>query len=361
MYFYVPILPLHARELGAGLEMVGLVIASYAIGQILLRIPIGIGSDIFGRKPFAVGSLLVSALAAICLGIAPNPWVLFAARTLTGVSAAGWVALSVLFASYYRPDNTVKAMALIMSVNSLSLVTATFLGGITADYFGNLSTFYIAAVIAFGGALLLLTTPEPSVVDSVRYSIDSLLGVIRSSLLLRVAAIAIAFQFVNFGVSFGFLPIYAESLGASKSVVGYITTTGLIATVIGTVTAAWMVNRWGTTPTVLIAVIATLCSLILMTVTSSLAALGSLQILNGYARGLTNTVLISLALASAPAALRATAMGSFQALYAIGMLAGPALSGPIADTFGIEMVFWISAVVTVLGGLLVLIKPLPSR
>ncbi len=98
-----------------------------------------------------------------------------------------------------------------------------------------------------------------------------------------------------------------------------------------------------------------------MTVTTSLAALGFLQILNGYARGLTNTVLISLALDSAPAALRATAMGSFQALYAIGMLAGPALSGPIADTFGIEMVFWISAVVTALGGLLVLIKPLPSQ
>ncbi len=169
LYFYVPILPLHARELGAGLGMVGLVIASYAIGQILLRIPIGIGSDIFGRKPFAVGSLLVSALAAIGLGIAPNPWSLFAARTLTGISAAGWVAISVLFSSYYQSGNTVKAMAMILTVNSLSLVTATFIGGITADYFGNVSTFYIAAIIAFIGALLLLTIPEPRISDTVQY------------------------------------------------------------------------------------------------------------------------------------------------------------------------------------------------
>ena len=66
-----------------------------------------------------------------------------------------------------------------------------------------------------------------------------------------------------------------------------------------------------------------------------------------------------MALSSAPAALRATAMGSYQALYAIGMLAGPAISGPVADTFGIEMVFWVSAVITALGGLQVLIKPLP--
>jgi MFS family permease len=339
--------------------MVGLVIASYAIGQVLLRIPIGVGSDIFGRKPFAVGSLLVCALAALWLAIAPNPWVLFAARTLTGVAAAGWVAISVLFSSFYPSGNTVKAMAVIMSVNSLSLVTATFVGGITADHFGNLSTFYIAAVIGFTGALLLLAIPEPSVVKNVRYSFRSLLGVVRSSLLLRVSAIAITFQFVTFGVSFGFLLVYAENLGASKSVVGYITTAGLIAAVVGTATSAWMVRRWGPTLTVLIAVIATLFSLVLMTATTDLAALGSLQILNGYARGLTNTVLISMALSSAPAALRATAMGSYQALYAIGMLAGPAISGTVADTFGIEMVFWVSAVITALGGLLVLIKPLP--
>ena len=62
LYLYVPVLPLHARELGANLEMIGIIIASYAIGQILLRIPVGVGSDIIGRKPFAVGAALLAAL-----------------------------------------------------------------------------------------------------------------------------------------------------------------------------------------------------------------------------------------------------------------------------------------------------------
>jgi MFS family permease len=350
---------LHAQELGANLQMVGIVIASYAIGQLVLRIPIGIGSDIVGRKPFAVGALVLSGLGAIWLGLAPNPWALFAARTLTGVSAAGWVAISVLFSSYYPAGSTTRAMAIIMSVNTLSLVTATFVGGIVADHYGNLSTFYGAAGIAFAGALMLLSAPEPKIVATARYSFRSLLSVLRSPLLLRVSAVAITLQFVTFGVNFGFLPVHAENLGASKSEIGYITTAGLLAAVGGTIASAWLSKRMGPTVAVLTACAATLFSLAIMTVTTDLVVLGGLQVFNGFGRGLMNTVLISMALASAPVALRATAMGSYQALYAIGMLLGPAASGPIAEEFGIKMVFWAAAGATVLGAALVTVKPLP--
>lgn len=360
LYLYVPVLPLHARQLGAGLQMIGFVIAAYAIGQIVLRIPVGVGSDIIGRKPFAVGALVLSGLGAVWLGLAPNPWALFAARTLTGVAAAGWVALSVLFASYYPAGKISRSMAIIMSVNTLSLVTATFVGGILAEHFGNLSTFYGAAGMGFAGALLLLAAPEPrTVASSTRYSFNSLLSVLRSPLLLRLSAIAITLQFVTFGVQFGFLPVHAENLGASKSEIGYITTTGLLAAVAGTIASGWLSKRWGPTTAVTAAGVATLLSLALMTVVTDLVALGGLQALSGFGRGMMNTILISTVLMSAPPALRATAMGSYQALYAIGMLLGPAASGPIAEAFGIEMVFWTAVAATVLGGALVLVKPLP--
>jgi len=359
LYLYVPVLPLHAQELGANLEMVGIIIASYAIGQLLLRIPIGVGSDIVGRKPFAVAALVLSALGAVWLALSPDPWSLFAARTLTGIAAAGWVAISVLFASYYPAGNTTRAMAVIMSVNTLSLVTATFVGGIVAQYFGNLSTFYGAAGIGFAGGLLLLSAPEPHKAAATRYSKATLLGILKTPLLLRVSAIAITLQFVTFGVNFGFLPIHAENLGASKSEIGYITTAGLLAAVLGTAVSAWVAKRCGPTAAVIAAALATLFSLIVMTITTDLMTLGALQAFNGFGRGMMNTVLISMALASAPVAVRATAMGSYQALYSIGMLLGPAVSGPIAAAFGIEMVFWAAAVATVLGGAIALFKPLP--
>ena len=366
LYLYVPVLPLHARELGASLQMIGLVISAYAIGQLVLRIPIGVGSDIIGRKPFAVGALVLSALGAVWLGLAPNPWALFAARTLTGIAAAGWVAFSVLFASYYSAEKTSRSMAIIMSVNTLSLVTATFVGGLLADHFGNLSTFYGAAGIGFAGALLLLVAPEPRAIvrsanqsTGLKQACSSLAGVLRSPLLLRLSAIAITLQFVTFGVNFSFLPVHAENLGASKSEVGYITTAGLVAAVVGTIASSWFTRRWGPTAALTAAGVATVFSLVLMTVVTDLVSLGGLQAFNGFGRGMMNTVLISAVLISAPSALRATAMGSYQAIYAIGMLLGPAVSGPVAEAYGIERVFWTAAAATVVGGAIALMKPLP--
>ena len=112
LYLYVPILPLHAEQLGASLQAVGAVIAAYAIGQITLRIPVGIAGDVYGRKPFAVLSIVLSAVGAAWLGLAGGPVELFAARTLTGFAAAGWVVISVLFASYYSKDSASRAMSM---------------------------------------------------------------------------------------------------------------------------------------------------------------------------------------------------------------------------------------------------------
>jgi hypothetical protein len=109
----------------------------------------------------------------------------------------------------YSPDKSSRAMVVLMSVNTLSLVTATFVGGIVAEYFGNLSTFYGASGMGFAGAMLLLIAPEPRIAKTARYSLLTLVNVIKTPLLLRVAAIAITLQFVTFGVNFGFLPIHA--------------------------------------------------------------------------------------------------------------------------------------------------------
>ena len=63
---------------------------------------------------------------------------------------------------------------------------------------------------------------------------------------------------------------------------------------------------------------------------------------------------------AAPPHERATAMGTYQALYAIGMLTGPAVSGAVADGLGINWVFWVSATVAAAGAGLVFVRRLPQ-
>jgi MFS family permease len=99
--------------------------------------------------------------------------------------------------------------------------------------------------------------------------------------------------------------------------------------------------------------------MVLLPFTESLVAIGALQGLGGLGRGILNTVCIGLAIRSATGEERATAMGAYQATYAIGMLAGPAVAGPIVGAYGIEAVFWLCAAMTVAGVGIVLARRMP--
>src|SRR3972149_7585368 len=91
LYLYVPILPVYAQTLGASLSMVGLIVASYSIPQLLLRIPIGVLFDATTRRKLLVAIvILMTLMGALGLGLAAHPLELFFARALTGVGAAGW-------------------------------------------------------------------------------------------------------------------------------------------------------------------------------------------------------------------------------------------------------------------------------
>jgi MFS family permease len=141
--------------------------------------------------------------------------------------------------------------------------------------------------------------------------------------------------------------------------VGYITTAMFATSVVGTLLVPWMVARSGYAVTLLIGVLVTAIAAAAVPLTSDVLELGVTQALNGFGRGSTNALLITLAVLAVAPAQRATAMGVYQAVYAIGMLSGPVVSGAVADAVGIEAVFYLSTAVALAGGVLVFARPLP--
>lgn len=360
LYLYVPFLPLRAAELGASNTMIGAVIAGFAVGQVVLRLPIGIGADLIGRrKPFAVGSLVLATLGGLGLALAPNTGMLLAARLLTGASVAGWVAITILFSSYYRPEETSKAMSRIMTVWAAGLVLGTFSGGIVADLFGVKATFWGAVGAGVIGTALIVSAPEPVMEKAGRYGFDTLKKVATSGFLLRLSLIGITVQFVAFATYFAFVPVYAESIGASLSTIGYITTFTLAAAMTGTLIAPFVIARIGyraTIPGTLIVVGAATAA---VTLTDSTLPLLITQGIAGLGHGLLSAALMSLAALSAVPRLRATAMGLYQSSYGVGVLAGPLVAGFVADGSGLNEVFVVTAGVAVVGAGLASITRMP--
>jgi MFS family permease len=74
LYLFVPILSVYARSVGASLSMVGLIVSSYGLTQLLVRIPIGMLSDHLGRRrPFVTAAFIIVVVSVVGLALSPNP------------------------------------------------------------------------------------------------------------------------------------------------------------------------------------------------------------------------------------------------------------------------------------------------
>ncbi|MDA1258903.1 MAG: MFS transporter, partial [Chloroflexi bacterium] len=329
--------------------------------QIALRIPIGVASDVLGRrKPFALIAVVSAMLGALWLGASPTPLSMFFARALTGVAGAGWVALSILYASYFASRGTADAMSRIMAVNGIALVLATLIGGWIAELLSPTATFYSGVFAGGIGLVLLLLAPEPPIERISAYSRATFLSIARTPLLVKVSIISVFAHFVMFATNFSFVPIYAREIGGTESQIGYITTAMFAGGVAGTVTAPYLSRRFGYPSAIVAGVLLVAVSVVAVPSLDSMFGLGISQAVGGFGRGLEAALLMTLAVLAVVPAQRATAMGMYQAVYAIGMISGPVVAGAVADSVSIEAVFYMSAAVAVAGGALVVFGRIPK-
>ena len=343
LYLYVPILPVYALPLVGSLGMVGVVIASYALPQLLLRIPIGLRFDaVTRRKPLVMLSLATCVGGAVGLAYATGGVTLFLSRAMTGVGAAGWVAFTTFFTGYYPPERSARAIGSINSVNQVALVAATGSGGVIADAGGYRLVFLIAAGLAGLGLLVLAFTREPAGVHWGRVAV-AFRQVATGRLLIACAVMAVLMQFAVFSSVFGFIPSYGASIGASNSQLGVITMLTLAASAVAALASVRLAERFGYSMALVVGAILLGGALLIVPSTSTPGALAAVQFVSGLGRGTLSTLLMALSIRSAPPGARATTMGVYQAVYAAGMLAGPLVSGFIADSLDLGAVFRLCA------------------
>ena len=344
LYLYVPILPVYAQSTGASLTVVGTIVAAYAIPQMLFRIPIGILFDAINRRKFLIaGGIVMNCVGALGLGLAPSTSLLFFARVVTGIGAATWVTLAVYFAAYYPVEGARRAIGVINFVQGMALVITTYCGGIIAETSGYQYTFFGAALLGIVALISLLATREPSIQPIEQDSQRSFMLVAAQPLLLVVSFMGILSQFANWSGLFGFIPVYGAQIGASSADLGTITMLSLAASAVAALFVVPLVKRCGNSFTILLGAILMGGAIAIIPLIHQVGLLEGTMVFYGLGRGILNTILMSLSIQAVAPQQRATAMGIYQAIYAVGMFLGPFVSGSIADGFGIATVFYLSA------------------
>ncbi|HBQ63984.1 MAG TPA: MFS transporter [Clostridiales bacterium] len=355
LYTYVPVLPTHARDLGATPVMLGLIVGSYGFAQMLLRIPFGILSDRLGsRKLFIIIGMAMAFLGAAGLGFSTSGPGLLISRFATGVAASAWVQFTVLYSSYYVKEDTPKAIGYINAICNTGQMTAMLLGGFAAARLAS-SPYVMAAAAAVIAFALAFFIHEKRFDKPERSGFKQILSIFSEKNLLVASGLAIFSQMATFATVFAFTPVHAANIGAGSGQLGLLTTLNSLPSIFASMLAGTLiVPRIGLKKTIFFGFVLTALSYILIPFTISLPWLYMLQFVGGAGRGTVMPLLMGAGIKDVSEKSRASAMGFFQAVYAVGMFAGPVISGAISGALGLFAGFWFIGAVSLLAGGLVL-------
>lgn len=348
LYMYVPILPTHARALGATDDQIGLILGSYGMTQLFLRLPLGLLSDRLGRKKaFALLGTLLVGVSGLGLALAKTPLALFAFRAVSGGAATAWVTISVLYNSYFPIEHAVRTSSQLNLLSAVGQILAMSTGGYLAQRYGAAATFWASLILSAPVLLAFGVVRDVRAKPGLGITWQQFGKAITTPRLLLVSGLAACSQYALFGTSLGFAAVRAQDLGASDAQLGILTTAVQVAKAIPMLALSLRGRprngRWMTV--VGLALIA--APLFVFPFLSHFVLLVLCQAVIGLGVGIGFPVLMGLALQSVEPEARASAMGVFQSVYAIGMTLGPVISGGVARAWGITAVYLTT------GGLLV--------
>lgn len=354
---YVPILSPYMESIGAQYSFIGIVLSSYGITQLLCRLPIGIFSDLLKlRKPFIILGMLASMTSCLIFLFTDSLGLILAARALAGVSAASWVAFTVLYPGYFAPNEVHRAMGSI----SFIVVLAQFLGmafsGYIVETWGWKASFWIGVLFSILGAILSIFVYEPK--DKITrepVKLKELVSVMKEPSLLKVALLSIIAHSIIFLTMFGFTSNYALQIGFKTSELTFIVFAFMIPHAIATLfmgkvlvplLGEWRSLKWAFS----MAAVITLAIPLVQTKALFLFV----QAISGFSLGLIFPLLLGMSIDKISPEKRATAMGAYQALYAIGIFGGPFFAGFFNSLMGIQAGFYFAGVLGMIATVLII-------
>lgn len=169
LFMVLPILVVYGQHYdGASPKLLGLALGVYGLTQAIFQIPLGLLSDMLGRKIVIAGGLVVFAVGSIVAATATSIEGLIIGRALQGAGAIA-SAIMAMVADLTSEENRTKAMAAIGASIGLSFSVSMILGPIIASFAGLAGVFYLAACLAIlGVAIVFLLVPTPKKVSSHR-------------------------------------------------------------------------------------------------------------------------------------------------------------------------------------------------
>ncbi|MFA7292989.1 MAG: MFS transporter [Rhodocyclaceae bacterium] len=163
LFLILPVFAVHAQGIPGGdnLTMVGIALGAYGLTQSMLQIAFGAASDRFGRKRVIIIGLIIFAIGSFVAALAPDIYWVIAGRILQGAGAIS-AAVTALAADLTREQHRTKVMAMIGSSIGLVFALSLVIAPVLYKAIGMGGLFSMTGTLALAAILLVLyVVPEP--------------------------------------------------------------------------------------------------------------------------------------------------------------------------------------------------------
>jgi MFS family permease len=221
-------------------------------------------------------------------------------------------------------------------------MVGTALNGVLNELGGYPLAFHIAAGAAVLAALVLIPAPmrRASPMRQWRRNTGRLL--LRADVMLPTAMNTVAL-FGVYALVYGFLPILAQTMGAGDVAKGFLISAHLASYTVGNMLNTALIRRINTALLISLSFLIFGAGCVGAALSGTMPLLFGFTVLIGFANGFRYPTLMGLAIAEVDPEQRSTAMGIHQAVYALGMFAGPWFAGLVADVVGLRAMFAVVA------------------
>jgi MFS family permease len=347
-----PVLPLYAVDHGATATGVGLILGVHMMVAAVGSIPFGRASDIWGRRRFLLGGMIVSIGTSLLLPLAENPLALMAIYGLAGLGVAAFTpsALS-LVGDAAAQGRAGHAFAWYSTAHYGAIGVGPYLGGLAAEWWGYRIAFVGSAVgvaIALIAGLVLPIRPAALPTPGSGATFADIRGnaAVWAGWILSISGLLIQ------GVVFSFFPLLGHDRGLTPAAIGLVFLVLGLANTAARLPAGWLVDRTGrSAPCAVVgALVASVATMTLPHVggqTALLLLVGLFGAVSGIA-----FVAVGVALASATTpATRGLVMGGYSTSLYLGFALGSFGLGPIITQHGYAVGFAVGGAAGVIGTL----------
>ena len=156
----LPLLPYYAETFNASKFQTGLLIAVYALMQLIGAPILGRLSDRFGRRPVLLISIFGTFLGFLLLGFANALWMLFAARILDGITGGNLSVAQAYISDVTDAQNRAKGLGMIGAAFGIGFIIGPVTGGLLSQFGYNVPAFVAAGLALLNFILIFAWLPE---------------------------------------------------------------------------------------------------------------------------------------------------------------------------------------------------------